>query len=61
MNVMPPMMVIRFLGQGQTQGIKDQLIIDRKARDLELLVFYRTSKTEHPGAGFRDICDILLS
>jgi hypothetical protein len=41
--------------QGQTQGLKDQLIIGHKSKNLELLVFYRKSKSEHPGAGFRDV------
>src|ERR1051326_7713350 len=39
--------------QGQTKGLKDQLIIDHKAKGLELLVFYRKAKYEFPGAGFR--------
>lgn len=39
--------------QGQLAGLKDALIVDHKARGLELLVFYRKRKYEHPGAGFR--------
>ncbi len=38
---------------GQTSGRTDQLIIEHQRRGLELLVFYRKSKTEYPGAGFR--------
>jgi len=37
---------------GQTSGRKDQLIINHKEQGLELLVFYRKSKQEFPGAGF---------
>ncbi|MCU1733610.1 MULTISPECIES: HNH endonuclease [unclassified Pseudomonas] len=39
--------------QGQKAGRKDKLLIDHKTNDLELLVFYRRKKYEHPGAGFR--------
>jgi len=39
--------------QGQPAGRKDHLYIDQRALGLELLVFYRTKKYEHPGAGFR--------
>ena len=39
--------------QGQTSGRTDDLIIDHYARGLELLVFFRKRKYEHPGAGFR--------
>jgi predicted restriction endonuclease len=39
--------------QGQTAGRTDRLIIEHEARGLELLVFYRLHKSEHPGAGFR--------
>lgn len=40
--------------QGQTAGRKDRfLYTDHKALGLELLIFYRTKKYEHPGAGFR--------
>lgn len=38
---------------GQMQGRTDHLIIGHRKQDLELLLFYRKSKTEHPGAGFR--------
>jgi hypothetical protein len=39
--------------QGQTRGSKDLLIIEHDQRGLELLVFYRHSRYEFPGAGFR--------
>ena len=39
--------------QGQQSGKTDALIIGHQDQDLELLVFYRTEKYEHPGAGFR--------
>jgi hypothetical protein len=39
--------------QGQTRGRTDPLIIQHAARGLELLVFMRNRKYEHPGAGFR--------
>jgi 5-methylcytosine-specific restriction protein A len=38
---------------GQTMGRTDHWIIEHKDQGLELLLFYRKSKTEHPGAGFR--------
>jgi hypothetical protein len=38
---------------GQTSGRKDQMIISHEQNGLELLVFYRKRKQEHPGAGFR--------
>lgn len=39
--------------QGQSSGRSDSLITDHRSRGLELLVFYRTKKSEHPGAAFR--------
>lgn len=39
--------------QGQSAGRTDSLIIEHRQRALELLVFYRDSKYEYPGAGFR--------
>lgn len=39
--------------EGQTSGRKDATIITHEREGVELLVFYRTKKTEHPGAGFR--------
>jgi len=38
--------------EGQTQGGTDHLIEEHVERGLELLLFYRTKKYEHPGAGF---------
>ena len=39
--------------QGQTAGRKDALIIAHEQRRCELLVFYRRTKAEFPGSGFR--------
>lgn len=39
--------------QGQRLGRTDSLILDHHQRGLELLVFYRKEKYEHPFAGFR--------
>ena len=39
--------------QGQMAGQKDALIINHQARGLELLVFFRKKKDEHPGYGFK--------
>lgn len=39
--------------QGQSKGRTDALVIEHLQRGLELLLFYRTEKYEHPGAGFR--------
>lgn len=39
--------------EGQTAGRTDHLITEHAARGDELLLFYRDSKFEHPGAGFR--------
>lgn len=39
--------------EGQTSGRKDEIFISHERKGLELLVFYRTTKTEYPGAGFR--------
>lgn len=38
--------------QGQTSGRTDRQIIDHRDRGLELVLFYRREKYEHPGAGF---------
>jgi putative restriction endonuclease len=38
--------------EGQTQGGTDHLIEEHVERGLELLLFYRKKKYEHPGAGF---------
>jgi hypothetical protein len=39
--------------EGQTRGRTDHLIESHRSSDLELLLFYRKSKTEFPNAGFR--------
>jgi len=39
--------------QGQTFGRTDPLIIGHRDAGNDILVFYRKSKTEFPGAGFR--------
>jgi putative restriction endonuclease len=39
--------------QGQTQGRKDALIVEHGKRGLELLLFYRLKKNEHPHGGFK--------
>ena len=39
--------------QGQMAGRTDAWIIEHYARGLEILVFYRESKNEYPGYGFR--------
>ena len=38
--------------EGQTQGGTDHLLEEHIERGLELLLFYRKKKYEHPGAGF---------
>lgn len=38
--------------QGQSSGRTDHLIIEHQARSLELLVFFRREKYEHPNAAF---------
>jgi 5-methylcytosine-specific restriction enzyme A len=38
---------------GQTRGRTDRIIINHKQEGLELLVFYRKTKSEHPKAGFK--------
>ena len=38
---------------GQTMGRTDHWIIGHEKQGLELVLFYRKSKSEHPGAGFR--------
>lgn len=39
--------------QGQTMGTKDRMIVEHESQHLELLLFYRRKKYEHPHAGFR--------
>lgn len=41
-----------LIWDGQTEGRKDHLIIEHAKRGLEVLLFYRASRREHPGAGF---------
>lgn len=38
--------------EGQSKGRTDHLIKEHVERGLELLLFYRKKKSEHPGAGF---------
>jgi putative restriction endonuclease len=39
--------------QGQSSGRTDKFVIDHESQGLELLVFFRKRKYEHPRAGFR--------
>ena len=39
--------------QGQTEERTEALIKEHEAQDNEFLVFYRKSKIEYPGAGYR--------
>lgn len=39
--------------QGQLSGRTDNRIINHRSENYRILVFYRVSKSEHPGAGFR--------
>jgi len=39
--------------QGQSAGRTDGLVVTHRQQGLEVLLFYRTKKYEHPGAGFR--------
>jgi Domain of unknown function (DUF3427) len=39
--------------QGQTSGKSDQMIIEHKNRDLELLLFYREEPKQYANSGFR--------
>jgi hypothetical protein len=39
--------------QGQKTGRTDYMIVEHEKRDLELLLFFRARKYEHPGAAFR--------
>lgn len=38
---------------GQLEGRTDRLLIEHESEGLEVLLFYRESKLEHPHAGFR--------
>jgi hypothetical protein len=42
-----------LLWQGQSLGRTDALVVEHLQKGLELLLFYRKKKYEHPGAGFR--------
>lgn len=42
-----------LLMQGQMEGRTDHFLIDQVVNGLELLVFHRMKKYEHPGAGFK--------
>lgn len=39
---------------GQKAGRTDNQVIEHEARGLEILLFYRDSKSQFPGGGFRD-------
>lgn len=39
--------------EGQTAGRTDHLITEHAKRGQELILFYRDSKLQYPGAGFR--------
>ena len=39
--------------QGQTSGKSDQMIIEHRNRDLELLLFYREEPKQYANSGFR--------
>lgn len=43
----------RLYWQGQTSGRTDAMIVAHENRDLELLLFYRERKYQHPKAAFR--------
>lgn len=47
--------------QGQTSGRTDALIVEHQVKGLELLVFYRARKYEHPEAGFRYLGDFVYA
>src|SRR5215472_17335587 len=38
---------------GQTAGLKDKMLVEHEKNDLEVILFYRKTKKEFPGAGFR--------
>lgn len=42
-----------LLMEGQTTGRKDKLLIEHDGRGLELLLFYRKTRFENPGAALR--------
>ncbi len=43
----------RLYWQGQMAGRKDTLITTHEQQSLEILLFYRSAKSEYPGSGFR--------
>jgi putative restriction endonuclease len=43
----------RLQWQGQTSGKSDLMIVEHKARDLELLLFYRQEPKQYADSGFR--------
>jgi hypothetical protein len=43
----------RLYWQGQLAGRKDTLITTHEQQRLEILLFYRNARDEHPGSGFR--------
>jgi putative restriction endonuclease len=38
---------------GQSAGLKDKTLIEHEKNGDEILLFFRRTKTEHPGGGFR--------
>lgn len=38
---------------GQSEGRTDQMLIEHEKNGDEVLLFFRRTKTEHPGGGFR--------
>jgi hypothetical protein len=38
---------------GQSAGLKDKMLAEHEKNGDEVLLFFRRSKTEHPGGGFR--------
>ena len=38
---------------GQSAGLKDKMMIEHAKNGDEVLLFFRRTKTEHPGGGFR--------
>jgi putative restriction endonuclease len=38
---------------GQTAGLRDKWLIEHDQNGVEIILFYREAKYEHPGAGFR--------
>ncbi|MGO9085937.1 MAG: hypothetical protein ACLQBK_11975 [Candidatus Sulfotelmatobacter sp.] len=38
---------------GQTAGLRDKMLVNHEVEGLEVILFYRKTKTEYAGAGFR--------